>query len=88
MRHAMSRWLLFLLPLWLSAQNRQSPAADLQGTLTNESVYSNSALGMTMVLPRKWQFVDKELQARLQDSSVPSETSPDPNCTDHFAVRE
>jgi hypothetical protein len=65
----------------LSGQTQKSPPPGIQGTLTHENVYSNPALGMTMVLPRKWQFVDDELQARLQDSSAPSETPPDPNCT-------
>jgi hypothetical protein len=80
---AMTRWLLFLLPVMLSAQIQQSPSAssDLQGTLTHENAYSNPALGITIALPRKWQFVDDELQARLQDSSTPSETPSDPNCT-------
>jgi hypothetical protein len=76
------RCLIFLLPLLLSAQNQQSPSAllDLHGTLTKENVYSNPALGMTMVLPRKWQFVDKKLQARLEGSKAPRETPPDPDC--------
>jgi hypothetical protein len=80
-----SRWILFLflLPLSLPAQNQQPPSAspDLRGSLSNENIYSNPALGVTMVLPRKWQFVDKELQARLQGSSTSRETPPDPNCT-------
>src|ERR1051326_6890484 len=79
---AISRMLLFLLPL-LSSQTQQSSSAspDLQGTLTNGNGYSNPVLGMTIALPRKWQFVDKELQARLEDSKTQHETPPDPNCT-------
>ncbi|HEX4605669.1 MAG TPA: hypothetical protein VH724_16835 [Candidatus Angelobacter sp.] len=77
------RWLIFLLSLLLFAQNQQSSSAlpDFHGTLTKENVYSNPVLGMTLVLPREWQFVDKELQARLQGSNAPRETPPDPNCT-------
>jgi len=78
---AISRWLLFLSLLPVCAQAQQPPSADIQGTLAHENVYSNPVLGMTMDLPRKWQFVDKELKARLMDSSAPRETPPDPNCT-------
>ncbi|MGZ4830472.1 MAG: hypothetical protein ACXV78_12615 [Candidatus Angelobacter sp.] len=71
---------LFLLPFLLAAQ-QQKPhpkATDLQGTLTHENTYSNSALGMTIALPRKWQIVDEATRRVIGGGSTSA--TQDQNC--------
>jgi hypothetical protein len=70
---------LLLLPFLLVAQQKPHPkAADLQGTLTHENTYSNSVLGMTIVLPRKWQVVDEDMRKFIGAGS--SSSPQDQNC--------
>ena len=69
-KHRRPLLLFLLLPLLLAAQQKPHPqAADLHGTLTRENVYSNPALGMTIVLPRKWQVVDEDTRKLIGGGS-------------------
>lgn len=73
--------LIFLLLSFVLAAQQQKPrskAADLLGTLAHESAYSNSVLGMTITLPRKWQIVDDDMRKVIGGGSS-SETQ-DQNC--------
>ena len=77
------RWhlLLYLLFPFLLAAQQQKPypqATDLQGSLKHENTYSNSVLGMTIVLPRKWQVVDEDMRKFIGAGS--SSSSQDQNC--------
>src|SRR5580765_8203973 len=70
---------LLLLPFLLVAQQKPHPkAADLLGSLKHENTYSNSVLGMTIVLPRKWQVVDEDMRKFIGAGS--SSSPQDQNC--------
>jgi hypothetical protein len=61
--------LIVSLSFLVAAQEKQ-PNAGLQGSLTEENVYTNPALGMTISLPEKWRM-----------SEITTQTPVDPTCT-------